>query len=473
MDEVYVEKTVSGHRGALLENGRVEEWFLEEENTLQKGTILRGKIKKLLPSLDAAFVDIGEGKEGYLAKKEHPRYQQWKLNQEGKEPSVTALLQQGETVIVQVKREAASNKGPQLTMILSIPGERLVLEPFSDYAAVSKKLSDPERDRLRQEAELWRRSPEGIIVRTAADGISAEDFRKEADRLRRKWADIKAAEGRVLYREGGVLPRLERDILLQGKKQIKTNDAALASVWKDQFPDCDVEWSRERALFYSSGLQKELHQSTEPFVWLKRGGSIMVEETETMTVIDVNSSKQIRGSGSLQATALKVNKEAAEEAARQLRLRDIGGMIIVDFIRMKATADREELLRVFKKALSRDRTHTYVTGYSGLGFVELTRKQSRKPLREQLTVPCPVCSGAGRVRKPSETALEIASFLPSVEAGAALVETSPETAAVCRTLSHPGGAEVYFRETERMEGFRLLRMGPEAVSDGQKPWKSD
>lgn len=432
--QVIIEKNREGHRGALLEEGLVQEWMLDDPNApLQESMIVSGKVSNVIGSMEAAFIDIGSARHGYIHKKETPAYQKWKMTEEGKEPEITSLLQTGDTVLVQVKKEAAGSKGATLTMLLNFPGRYIIYMPYGGYAAISKKLDDDKRAELRIAAKTWREGDEGLIVRTNAGEQPLEVLEAEFLTLREDFARLAGAAlgaaGTVHLDQSSVALRIGRDFLADGTAEMITNDAMLAARWKKQEPRAAerIVWDRAEGLFHQRGLDKELEKSLRPFVWMKNGAALKIEQTEAMTVIDVNSAKYTgKGADALSVTASNVNLAAAAEIARQLRLRNIGGIIIIDFIDMKTEQEREEVLRALKEAVRADRMITNVVGFTGLGYVEMTRKQSRRTLEQMLTEVCEVCHGAGRAVRNEELAEDLRRTLLALEGvEAALVDASP------------------------------------------------
>jgi ribonuclease G len=467
--QVILEKTTAGHRGAVLEEGKVQEWLLDDPDAaLKEGMIISGKIVNVLSSMDAAFIDIGLPKHGYLHKKEHPVHQRWKLRKEGKEPAIAQMLQTGDRVLVQVKKEAAGSKGPTLTMLLSIAGSYIIYMPFGGYTAISKKLDDDTRDAFREAASSWCAEEEGLIVRTNAGSREAGVLEKEFYHLRRKYEKMlekfPAAPGTVFDDQSSAASRVERDFLTDEKTIVLTNDAELASDWKQQAFTRQVEWRRETDLFHKEGMDRELEKTLRPFVWMKNGSSLLIEQTEAMTVIDVNSSKFTgRGGSELAGTSLEVNKTAAAEIARQLRLRNIGGIIIIDFIDMPKDHQRREVLQVLKEAAKNDRTITNVIGFTNLGYVEMTRKQSRKTLEQILMKPCEACGGSGRILREEKLAEDMARTVTALkDIEAVLVDAAPRLYRYVQKQTEiffGDGPAVFLREKEDAGGFLIARTG--------------
>jgi ribonuclease G len=467
---IIVEQIPDGHRGAVLEEEKVQEWLLEDpEAPLQEGMIVSGKVDRVMKAMDAAFIDVGTDKHGYIHKKELPEHQAWKLAPEGKEPAVTSMLQQGQELLVQVKKEAAGSKGPTLTRLLSLPGSFLIYLPYGGYTAISKKLDDETRAELRAAAKSWLADSEGVIVRTNAAGVEAGTLEAEFAALKEKFQSIQkafpAAPGKIYLDQSSVTARVERDFMLDEETSLETNDAVLARVWKKVISDEErVIWHRTPDLFAQENLDKEMEKSLRPFVWTKSGSSLLIEQTEAMTVIDVNSGKFTgRGGGELSGTALEVNKNAAAEIARQLRLRNIGGIVMIDFIDMKTDRQREEVLHVLKESVKKDRTITNVAGFTSLGCVEMTRKQSRRTLQEMMTRPCPVCSGSGRVIREEELIRDMTKTLSALNVEAVLVDCAPQLYRKLPVLAEQKQdlPHIFIRETTETSSFQIAQTGTE------------
>ncbi|NJP36768.1 ribonuclease E/G [Alkalicoccus luteus] len=459
---VIVEKLDIGHRGAVLEDGSVREWLIDDvHGPLQEGMIVAGRVENVLNGMDAAFIDIGDTKHGYLHMKEHPEYQAWKLREDGKPaPKAAALLQKGDRVIVQVKKEAAGSKGCSLTMLLSISGTYTIYMPYGGYAAVSKKIKDESRAAIRREVRSWLAEQEGIIVRTNAEETESELLKEEFKLLRSRidgmLKEKPKAPGTLYYDESRTDLRVEKDYVGAANTAVITNDADLAAQWKRTSPH--VTW-RAGSLFPAYNLDKELEKSLRSFVWLKNGGSLMIQETEAMTVIDVNSGKYT-GSSGMRDTAYDVNMAAAEEISRQLRLRNIGGMVIIDFIEMNRSDAAKQVEETLQAALRRDGSTTNVAGFTRLGNMEMTRKQTRRKLSQLLTESCPCCSGAGRLKTLWQLTEELKQQAQAEEAEACLFDVPERLAAYLRKESFARGLpELYIRIRRGNDRAELVRTG--------------
>ena len=391
-------------RVAILEDDELVEFYVERARRSVVGNVYLGRVKDVLPGMEASFVDIGLEKNAFL-------YVDEIVSPEGVTdlPSrdITDLLHPGQQIMVQVTKDPMGTKGARVTTQVSLPGRFLVLMPFSPVVGVSKRLPDEERDRLH--ALISALAPEGvgIIARTAASGASERDLSTDLDFLSRLWARVrKQGEAGVapetLYTELDLALRLVRDAFTEEFKRLVVDDKVVqekvSAFLKRTSPDLARRVSRHReeiSLFDFYGLGPQIDAALMREVFLSSGGHIAIDRTEALTAIDVNTGKFV-GRKSLEDTILRTNLEAADAVVRQLRLRDIGGIIIIDFIDMAETAHREQVFSRLNSALERDRTRTRVSEISRLGLVEMTRKNVTDGFWTVLTQTCPTCAGQGR-----------------------------------------------------------------------------
>jgi ribonuclease E len=328
---------------------------------------------------------------------------------------IEQLLKSGQTIVCQVTKNPIGTKGARLTQEVSLPGRFVVLIPNSDTYGISKRLTDEERKRLRKILDDVRPAGHGLIVRTAAEGATADELRRDVARLLKQLQDIDALAKRskaptLLYREPDMAVRVIREEFNKDYRGVIIDDPALADEVRDYVASISpeladrVEYAGDPAtsdgtvnplpVFERFHIHEQIHKALDRKVWLPSGGSLIVERTEALTVIDVNTGKNV-GTSNLEETVFRNNLEAAEEIARQLRLRDIGGIIVIDFIDMENLANRAEVTRVFRDALARDKTRTQVFDISELGLVEMTRKRVSEGLVESFSQTCPTCGGRG------------------------------------------------------------------------------
>ncbi len=390
------------------------------ENTVAKGAdetnqidgnIFVGRIQNVLPGMELAFVDIGIPKNGVLYRGDVTFDSD---DVEGTRPSnkrIEEMIRSGQTIVCQITKNAIGAKGARLTQEVSIPGRFAVLVPNSSTIGISKRLPDGERRRLRKIVDDVKPERHGIIIRTAAEGVSAEDLARDVTSLAEKWAAIEAEvaksnQPRLVYRDLDLAVRVLREELNDDYRGVIIDDLDLYEKVREYVLAVNPELadrieyydraSEELPLFERYFVHEQLHRALDRKVFLPSGGSLIIERTEALTVIDVNTGKNV-GTTNLEETVFRNNLEAAEEVARQLRLRDIGGIIVIDFIDMEITANREAVASALRQALSRDKTRTQVFDISELGLIEMTRKRVNEGLLESVSSVCAVCDGRGFV----------------------------------------------------------------------------
>jgi ribonuclease E len=391
---------------AVLEDGvLVEHYAARKSRKTLAGNVYLGVVQNVLAGMEAAFVDIGQPRNAVLYAGE------LSVDDElegGSQPRIEQVLKPGQHVLVQVTKDPMGTKGARLTTQISVAGRYLVLVPNGSGYGISRRLDDEERARLREIARSIRPDGFGLIVRTAADGATPEELSRDQNRLLRLWEEISKRAQRAsppveIYVEPDLVMRVVRDLFSKDFDRLVVSDAELLEKIQRYLEAVDPDivprvygHTGELSLFEAEGVTQQLRKALERKIWLKSGGQIVVDRTEALTVIDVNTARYV-GRTSLEDTVVRTNLEAAEEVVRQLRLRDIGGIIIIDFIDMLMAENREEVLRAFRTALARDKTKTQVIGISPLGLVEMTRKNVSEGLVEALTTPCPACEGRGVV----------------------------------------------------------------------------
>jgi ribonuclease E len=372
------------------------------------GNIYLGRVQNVLPGMEAAFVDIGTPKNAVLYRGD-VQYEAEDIEEKGANPRIEQLLRAKQTIICQVTKNPIAHKGARLTQEVSLPGRFVVLIPNATTYGISKRLADDERKRLRTILDRVRPKGHGIIVRTAAEGVSAEEIERDVARLQEQWSQIEALAAKttapaLLYREPDMALRVIREEFNQDYRGVIIDDKALyeevrgyvagispALADRVEYYDLDAE---PLPLYERHHVHEQLHKALDRKVWLPSGGSLIIEHTEALTVIDVNTGKNV-GTSSLEETVFKNNLEAAVEIAKQLRLRDIGGIIVIDFIDMEIRENREQVIGAFRDALARDKTRTQVFDISELGLVEMTRKRIGEGLLESFSTLCPECEGRG------------------------------------------------------------------------------
>jgi ribonuclease G len=399
--EMLISHDAHETRVAVLENRRLVELYIERPKRSVVGNVYLGKVRDVLPGMQAAFVDIGLDKNAFLYVDEVVAPEDVK---DVPRRDIQALLRPGQQIMVQVLKDPMGTKGARVTTELTFPGRFLVLMPFSSFVGISRKLADEERDRLHDIVAPLIEEGLGVIVRTAAAGASQRDLESDLEFLQRLWRRVKhqAHEGlapEVVYTEMDLALRMVRDAFGDNYKRLVVDEKRLfekvVSFLKKTSPDLvrRVALHKDRApVFDTYELQPQIDLATVRNVPLPSGGHITIDKTEALTAIDVNTGSYV-GRKNLEDTILRTNLEAAEEAVRQLRLRDIGGIIVIDFIDMESLLHRAEVSKCLADALERDRTKTRTTEISRLGLVEMTRKNVTDGLYGVLTAPCPTCRG--------------------------------------------------------------------------------
>jgi ribonuclease E len=397
---------------AVLEGRALIEHYVyrpADDVTQIHGNIYLGRVQNVLPGMEAAFVDIGTPKNAVLYKGD-VQFDREDVEESGPR-RIEHVLRPRQLILCQVTKNPIGAKGARLTQEISLPGRFVVLVPNSSTYGISKRLPDDERKRLRQILDRVKPAEHGLIVRTAAENITADEIEHDVERLLHQWEQIEALAKRarmptLLYREPDLAVRVIREEFNAEYRAVVIDDrtlfgevseyvAAVAPALADRAQLYDDE-SEPLPLFERFHVHEQLHKALDRKVWLPSGGSVIIEHTEALTVIDVNTGKNV-GTSSLEETVFKNNLEAAVEIARQLRLRDIGGIIVVDFIDMEVAKNRDEVIRVFRDALARDKTRTQVFDISELGLVEMTRKRIGEGLLESFSGVCPECNGRGIV----------------------------------------------------------------------------
>jgi ribonuclease G len=417
-----------GRSGARPANGdwRVGELYIERRGSRSiVGNVYKGKVDNVLPGLEAAFVDIGFEKNGFLHTDDivMPGVEVARRGRTGgKGQRITELLKPGQEILVQVVKDPLKTKGPRLSMQLSIAGRYLVYVPQGEGVGVSRRLDDKERERLRKQAKGLDLGEGGAIIRTAAQGAKRADFEHEIKYLH-KLHDVLQKRARettapaMVFQEADLSVRVVRDIFSQQFERAIVDDPQqhhrLESFFTRTAPELlarlEVHSDDKHPLFEKYGIDQAIASTLRRRVDLPSGGYLIIDYAEALTVIDINSGSFTgRGKGArLEDTITKTNLEAAEEVVRQLRLRDIGGIIVIDFIDMSRSRNRDTVLKTLRKALDEDRTKTYVVEISPLGLVEMTRQNVTEGVREILTKTCPTCNGESVVLSEETVAIDV------------------------------------------------------------------
>ncbi|PTQ87237.1 ribonuclease G [Agitococcus lubricus] len=422
-EEILINITPMESRVALVENGTVQELFVER--TAKRGlvgNIYKGKVVRVLPGMQAAFVEIGLSRTAFL----HANDIIWPKRTEdlNEPPLITELLHEGQMITVQVMKDMLGTKGARLSSDLSIPSRYLVYMPFGEHIGISQRIeSEAERERLKSLTRLIREEHAdslkgGVIVRTAAEGVSEEELRQDMAFLIKLWQYIKekkqsTQQPALIYEELPLYQRIIRDMVIQDISKVYIDSretfAKILEFVREFVPSAEEKlehYPGEKPLFELYNVEEDLQKALSRKVQLKSGGYLIIDQTEAMTTVDVNTGSFV-GSRTLEDTVFKTNLEATHAIARQLRLRNLGGIIIIDFIDMQEDEHRSQVLKAFEKMLTRDHAKTKITQVSELGLVEMTRKRTRESLEHLLCETCPTCQGRGSVKTAETVCFEI------------------------------------------------------------------
>src|SRR4051812_2644252 len=464
-------------RVALVEDGYLGELYIERKRERGiAGNIYKGRVERVLPGMQAAFVNIGLEKSAYLhvsdvrgtpddlkglLSAESNRNEDREDEEEERDAArahggggarIEDLLKEGQEVIVQVTKEPISTKGARTTRYISLPGRHLVFMPTVDHIGISRRIaSDKERRRLREIVESMRPAGAGFIVRTVGENVSERELKSDMEFLIKLWNEVvrRAAGGRcpsLIYNDLDLLLRTVRDLFTVDVEKLIIDSRSeydrvkkFISAFMPDFAGHIELYDGAEPIFDGFGIEIEIDRALERKVWLKSGGYLIVDEMEALTAIDVNTGRFV-GKSSLEDTITKTNLEAAREVADQLRIRSIGGMIVVDFIDMDRPHNRDKVTRAFNDHLRRDRSKAAVTRISELGLVEMSRKRTRESLLHTLTEPCTSCEGKGYTKSRRTVSYELLRELRRqgdlIEGDTVLVEIHPEVAQVLATTDH-------------------------------------
>jgi len=465
---------------ALREDGVTVELRVEDERAaLAVGHIVKARVSKILPGIQSAFLDVGQDRDAFLhatdlllpgeaapppllafgggsaSEPEEGAEEDSEILATGRShresppgAPIQDRLKEGRELVVQVVREAFGGKGPRVTCFITLPGRYLVHAPQASFRGVSRRIHDPEeRQRLRDILEALPEVSGGFIGRTAGAGADASAFEADARFLVETWTTIESKIGRsptpsLLHADLDLFLRSLRDASTASLARVVVDDERMHRAGRDYLREIDPQLASRlqrhlgpESLFDATGVSQDIEKALRPRVWLNSGGTIVIEQTEALVSIDVNTGKFV-GARRPEETVLKTNLEAAEEIAHQLRLRDLGGIIVVDFIDMDRPEHRHLVIEVLEKALQRDRSRTKVVGLSELGLLQLTRKRTRLGLGAALTRECVSCSGTGRMKTPETVAydalFEVRRVASSFTTGDVTVRTHPDVARALR-----------------------------------------
>jgi len=498
-------------RVALVEDGLLGELYIERKRERGiAGNIYKGRVERVLPGMQAAFVNIGAEKSAYLhvsdvrgtpddlkrlfagdagKSSEDEDEEEADRRRVGSGARIEDLLKEGQEIVVQVTKEPISTKGARTTRYVSLPGRHLVFMPTVDHIGISRRIaSDKERRRLRDIVESMRPPGSGFIVRTVAEGISEKELKSDMEFLIKLWNEIvkRSESGRcpaLIYNDLDLLLRTVRDmftpdvekLIIDSRSEYDRVKKFIAALMPDFTGHIEL-YDGTDPIFDGYGIEIEIDRALERKVWLKSGGYLIVDEMEALTAIDVNTGRFV-GKSSLEDTITKTNLEACREVAEQLRIRSIGGMIVVDFIDMDRPQNREKVTRTFNEHLRRDRSKATVTRISELGLIEMTRKRTRESLLHNLTEPCTYCEGKGYTKSRNTVAYELLREIRRqgdlIESDTIIIEAHPTIADVLATTDHAFIEDLEKRLQKRivvkgrgsfhMEDFEIHSPGEKAI----------
>lgn len=416
MKKLIVNYLTREKRFALLDDQKVEKLVVKQpKQTSLVGNIYIGMVTKVLPGMNAAFVEIGEEKSGFIHRDKLASFvlsNEEKSMKEGR--SISSFVHQGEKMLVQVEKDATGTKGPRLTAVIEIPGEHLIYMPKGKYVAVSKKIEQPEiREKWRRYGYELKQDEEGLLFRTSSESASEQDLQKELEELRIEYhlfeKQAKSSKKPMqLSEQDHFLAELTAEIkpIIDSVEMI-VDDCKLLEKVNKTYPLLPISlYTGKENIFSVYRLEGELEKALKRIVWLDKGAYLVIDEEEALTVIDVNTGK-FSGKHDLADTVLKTNLLAAVEAARQIRLRDLGGMILIDFIDMKTETERSQVMGKVITELRKDSRRTNVIGFTPLGILQMTRKKTKVSISEALMEKCPVCEGTGRIPSAETTAFRL------------------------------------------------------------------
>ena len=410
--EILVNNRAEDVRAAVIEDGMTAEIYMERKQSQHLvGNIFKGRVENVLPGMQAAFVDVGLEKNAFLYIEDALPARHSEGNNGSRDYSgigIGDILKRGQELLVQVAKEHTGAKGPRVTTHITLPGRYAVLTPMIDYVGVSRRINgEKERERLKELARLVKPENMGVIVRTVAEGVEEDEFRQDINIINELWQKTLRRSSQfpapyLAHRDLDLALRVIRDFFTEDVDRLMIDSRhdyeSVLDLLDVVGPHLKqkVFLEEDKDLFAYYGVEHEIDRALKRKVWLKNGGYLIIDQTEALTVIDVNTGKFV-GTTNLEDTVLKTNLEAAKEVVRHLRLRNIGGIIIIDFIDMCAEDNRSAVLKLLEEEIKKDRTKTNVLGLTRLGLVEMTRKKTWPSLSEVLQKPCSQCGGQGRV----------------------------------------------------------------------------
>ncbi len=482
METLIVNYLSREKRFAYLKNNQIEKLIIDrpEQHSLV-GNIYYGTITKVLPGMNAVFINIGEEKNAYLHRDELPSY----LLSSDKQQNVTSFAHQGEKLLVQVNKDATGTKGPRVTGNIEIQGDNLIYLPNGQYVSVSKKIADEQKKaRFRKLGSKLKNKEEGLIFRTSSINSTEDEIQQEFESLRHSYHELLAkaaglSKPGILYQQDTFLELVASQAAKMGAGEIMVDDLELKK-WLEQknLPAGLTFYNGKENIFAAYSIEQKLEKALKRVVWLDNGAYLIFDETEALTVIDVNTGK-FSGKADYRDTVLKTNQLAAQEIMHQLRLRDIGGIVLIDFIDMSREQDKQAILDIMQQEIIRDDKRTKLIGFTPLGILQLTRKKTKVTLSETLQVKCTACGGTGRILSPETVAFRLERELLEhrfSDSEAVLIETTPDvqTALLGPNEEHRGLLEqmihlkLYFTLHPSIEPYYVVKQFGEEAEVAQK-----
>ena len=432
--EIYISSTPQESRIALMEDGLLAEFLIERKEEMGvAGNIYKGKVARVLPGMQAAFVDMGMEKAGFLHASDFSSEPDAQLlnaadevefaeppkPQSSRRIPLEKQISRGEEILVQVAKDPLGTKGARITSHVSLPGRYMVFMPGTKHIGISRRIeSDEERTRLKEIAQSLRNENGGFILRTACEGRSKRELQRDLAFLIRLWKGIQkkaqsAAAPALIHQDLDLITRAIRDFFSNDTERVvidspKDHRRVLDFVrhFMPRLTAKIVAYTGKEPLFEQQGIEEKVIKALDRRVWLRSGGYIIIERTEALTAVDVNTGRFV-GKRNQEETIFKTNLEATQEVVRQLRLRNVGGIIIIDFIDMEKEGNRKKVYDALKEALKKDKARTNILKISELGLVEMTRQRTRESLENQLLRPCPHCEGRGRIKSAATVAYDV------------------------------------------------------------------
>ncbi|MBN2370717.1 MAG: Rne/Rng family ribonuclease [Vicinamibacteria bacterium] len=468
--EIIISGTRRETRLALLENGIVSELFIERASQRSVvGNIYKGRVSRVLPGMQSAFVNLGLERDAFLHVDDV--FEEWGENlltpeeqaetvRAVRHASIEQRLHEGQEILTQVVKDPLGSKGARITSHVSLPGRYLVFMPTVEHIGVSRKIiAEDERRRLKDMLKGIRleRGGGGFIVRTAGLGREREDFERDARFLAKSWDEIRAAASRerspaLLHHEADLVLRVLRDILSPEVVAVWCDDKELYEKTLNFIHQLEPAWTDRvrlhaspQSILEARGVSSEIERALRPKVWLESGGTLVINQTEALVAIDVNTGRYV-GKDRLEDTILRTNLDAAREIVRQVRLRDLGGIIVVDFIDMEERKSRQQVLSALEQELRSDRSPSKLLAIDEFGLVIITRKRVRESLERVLHQPCPYCAGSGSIKSVETVCMEILNEVRQIAADVAgsklILRVNPQVARMLDTVERPLLAEL-------------------------------